>query len=106
MSWLLEQDIVLETSPSDTPEMNSEAELVHAWIYPATLALLIHGIMPAPFCVSSWAKGYIPVQTAFGHITADEAWSKVVPNIKHLRSFGCKVWISEPRNERRKDWHP
>ena len=49
-------------------------------------------------------NGYIPVQTAFGFISPDEAWS--IPKIKHLRSFGCKAWISKPRNERRKDWHP
>ena len=111
LTWLLEQAIVLETSPTDTPEMNSEAELVHAWLYPATLALLIHGNMPAPFWedayrVASRIKGYIPVHTVFGFISPDEAWTKTVPNIKHLRSFGCKAWISEPRNERRKDWHP
>ena len=110
-AWFLEKGITQESSPTDTPEMNSEAELVHAYMYSATLALLIHGNMPAPFWedayrVASRLKGYIPVKTVFGFIAPDEAWYKVRPMVKHLRSFGSKVWVSEPRNERRKDWHP
>ena len=35
-------------------------------------------------------------------MTPFEAWTRVKPNVRHLRSFGCTVYAHIPKDERRK----
>jgi len=111
IQWFIDNGIEQTSSPSDTPEMNSVAERAHAFLYPTALALLLHGDMPKSFweyayLAASMIKGYVIYDTCNGHVTSDEAWYGKVPNVKHLRGWGAKAWIQEPRSAARKDWHP
>ena len=111
IEWFITNGIDQTSSPTDTPEMNSVAERAHAFLYPTTLALLLHGDMPKTFweyayLAASKYKGYVVRDTCYGHMTSDEAWYGKAPNVKYERVWGSKAWIQEPRSEARKDWHP
>jgi hypothetical protein len=109
--WLLDIGVRQTSSPTDTPEMNSVAELTNRELYQMTLSMLIHSNMPVTFWedayqVASMTKGYIAVKNSLGYTTPDEVWYGTPPNIKHLRTWGCRAWVQEPRVEARKDFHP
>jgi hypothetical protein len=100
--WLLDIGVRQASSHTDTPEMNSVAELTNRELYQMTLSMLIHSNMSVTFWedayqVASMTKGYITVKNSLGYTP---------PNIKHLRTLGCRAWVQEPRVEARKDFHP
>ncbi|CAM9144729.1 unnamed protein product, partial [Ectocarpus fasciculatus] len=111
VAWFKEMGVRHTSSPTDTPEMNALPEVVNRELYRMTLALMIYANMAVTFwadayMVATRVRGYMAARTAGGLMTPDEAWFGQLPNVKHLRVWGCLAWILEPRVDRRKDFHP
>jgi len=109
--WFASKSIRQTCSPTDTPEMNGIAEAVNKKLGQVTLTFLIQAQMPITF----WADAYLfaayimlrsPCKTTKGMISPFEFLYGEPPDLRHIRVWGCKTWVIEPRNESRKDWHP
>ena len=50
-------------------------------------------------------KFLLSYKTSRGVMTSCEFLTGRVPDLSHVRTWGCKTWVLEPRNEHRKDWH-
>jgi hypothetical protein len=47
--------------------------------------------------------GFIPAETSAGWMTPNEFLFNEVPNATHLRVWGCKAYVTLPRDQQRKD---
>lgn len=104
--YLKEAGIIHQKSCPYTPEQNGLAERMNRTIIEKTRCLLAEAGLPQDF----WAEAvstacYLinrsPCQNSLS-VTPEQAWTGKIPNLKHLKIFGCKVMVHIPKDKRRK----
>ena len=96
-------------NPADTPELNSTTERRYRTLGERCLSLLLRSSLPTEFWwdayqTSNYITVRLPTKTKKGYITPFECLTGQVPDLKHLRVWGCKMYLRMPRNYQRKDW--
>jgi hypothetical protein len=95
-------------SPRDTPEMNSISERRTRTLKEKMVCLLMRSGLPLPFwwCAlkcAAWLLNRLPTRTAHGFITPYEYLYDRLPNLKWIRTWGCKAYAMRERGSLRKD---
>jgi hypothetical protein len=95
-------------SPRDTPEMNSISERRTRTLKEKMVCMLMRSGLPLPFwwCAlkcAAWLLNRLPTRTAQGYITPHEYVYDRLPNLKWIRTWGCKAYAMRERGALRKD---
>ena len=53
---------------------------------------------------SNYITNRLPTNTSLGYITPEEAITGLVPDLAHLRIWGCKAYLTKPKSDLRKDF--
>ena len=95
---------------TDTPEQNAVSERKWRTLGDMTLA----GLIDSGLTTSYWWDAYkaacyvakrLPTNTCLGWMSPMEAVpGGKVPNLRWLRTWGCKCYVLKPKADRRKDW--
>ena len=96
-------------NPADTPELNATSERRFRTLGERCLSMLLRAGLPVDFWWDAYeASNYLtvrlPTKTARGYITPFEGVYGEVPDLSHLRIWGCKAYLKLPKNYQRKDW--
>ena len=51
-----------------------------------------------------YLKNRLPHAALEGYMTPYEKWYKNKPNLSHIKVWGCKAYVRDPRGNIRKDW--
>lgn len=95
----------VETTLPATPEHNGIAERANRTIFEAARSMLAHAKLPHKF----WGEAvmtaiYIRNRCKVGdnNKTPEEIWSGKKPTVKHIRVFGCDVYVHIKDSDRKK----
>jgi hypothetical protein len=96
-------------NPADTPELNATSERKFRTLGERCLSMLLRSGLPVDFWwdaydTSNYITVRLPTKTAKGYMTPYEGVFGELPNLSHLRIWGCKAYLSVPKNYQRKDW--
>ena len=96
-------------TPADTPELNSTSERKWRTLGEMCLSMLLRSGLPTDFWWDAYeAATYIairlPTKTVKGYLTPYECVHGEIPDLSHLRIWGCKTYLKMPRNYARKDF--
>ena len=96
-------------NPADTPELNATSERKFKTLGERCLSMLLRAGLPVDFWWDAYeASNYItvrlPTRTARGYMTPWECVYEEVPDLAHLRIWGCKAYLKIPKDYLRKDW--
>jgi transposase InsO family protein len=91
----------------DSPQQNGVAErynrtlieMARTMIHSAGLAMKFWG---EAVMAANYTRNRCPTSTVEGNVTPYEIWHGRRPNIRHLRTFGCRVDIHIPAHQRSK----
>jgi hypothetical protein len=106
-SQLRKAGIIHQTSNTYTPQQNGLAERMNRTLVEKARCMLFESNLPKYF----WAEAistaaYIynrsPTRSVTGK-TPEEAWSNKIPDISHMKTFGCMAMVHIPK-EKRKKW--
>ena len=103
--FLNERGIRPDLSVAYTPQQNGRAERPNRDLKERTIALLQESGLPFGF----WAEAMLTIaytKNRSHHTSIDDVperlWRKgTPPNVSMLRSFGCRAWMTIPRQKRR-----
>ena len=96
-------------TPADTPELNSTSERKWRTLGEMCLSMLLRSGLPTDF----WWDAYetatyiairLPTKTVKGYMTPWECVHGDIPDLSHLRIWGCKSYLKLPKNYARKDF--
>lgn len=105
-NYLKQSGIRFQTTNPHTPQQNGMAERLNRTIVEKSRCMLFDAELPKEF----WAEAvntavYLinrsPTRGLNGR-TPNEIWSGHVPDLSHLRVFGCKAMVHIPKQRRRK----
>ena len=73
------------------------------------LSILLRSGLPVDFwwdayATASYIVNRLPTQTVNGYMTPWECVYNKIPDLSHLRIWGCKTYLKMPRNYARKDF--
>jgi len=93
--YLRRRGVTRRLTVPHTPEQNGTAESRNRTLLDATRCLLLDSGLPTTFWVeavntSNYVRNRMPTKKLKGR-TPFEAWTGKVPNVEHLRVFGCRV---------------
>ena len=96
-------------TPADTPELNSTSERKWRTLTEMCLSILLRSGLPVDFwwdayATASYIVNRLPTQTVNGYMTPWECVYNKIPDLSHLRIWGCKTYLKMPRNYARKDF--
>ena len=96
-------------NPADTPELNATSERRFRTLGERCLSMLLRAGLPVDFWwdayeTSNYLTVRLPTKTAHGYMTPFEGVYGEVPDLSHLRIWGCKAYLKVPKNYQRKDW--
>ena len=96
-------------NPADTPELNATSDRTFRNLGERCLSMLLRAGLPVDFWwdaykTSNYLTVRLPTKTAHGYITPFEGVYGEVPDLSHLRIWGCKTYLKMPENYHRKDW--
>jgi gag-polypeptide of LTR copia-type/Integrase core domain/GAG-pre-integrase domain len=98
-TWLEERGIIWEVSPPDSPELNGNAERLNRTIIEKALAMMAEADAPKQL----WAEAvstanYLRNRTpGVDGVTPFQKFFDKVPDLSHLRTWGCLTWWQPPR---------
>ena len=101
-----ERGIMREPTIPYTPQQNGKAERLNRTIMDNVRAMLHHANLP----LNLWAEAVATVvylrnlspTSSFQGATPYERWHGAKPNVEHLRTFGCTVYVHVPDVKRKK----
>ena len=96
-------------NPADTPELNATSERRFRTLGERCLSMLLRSGLPVDFWwdayeTSNYLTVRLPTKTARGYQTPFEGVYGELPDLAHLRIWGCKAYLKLPKNYQRKDW--
>ena len=108
LPYFKEQGIQWEMSAPKAPEQNGVAERSNRTILEKARTMLIH----ANLSKAHWAEAlntaiYLanrtPTSSLPDHKTPYEAWHGRIPDVEHLRVFGCRAWVVDHKPKGKMD---
>ena len=108
-AYLQDNGMILYTSQAYSPKMNGIQEHLNRTLVEKTSAMLWTAKLPVSFWslglgVATYIKNRSP--TIVLSVTPHEAWHGELPNLGHLRIFGCRAQAHVPEELRLKtQWH-
>ena len=90
-------------TPADTPKLNSTSERKSRTLGEMCLSMLLRSGLPTDF----WWDAYdtatyiairLPTKTVKGYMTPWECVHGDIPDLSHLRIWGCKSYLKLPKN--------
>jgi hypothetical protein len=104
--FVLKQEIKREFTVPYNPQQNGVAERKNITIIEATKTMIHDQCLPmtlwAKACMTSvYVQNHTPHQI-LKNITPEEVFTKVKPEIRHFRIFGCLVYLHVPKEKRSK----
>jgi hypothetical protein len=105
-SFCIEAGIKREFTIPYNPQQNGVAERKNKTIIEATKAMIHDQSLPmtlwAEACMTSVYVQNLSPHYIVKNITPEEAFTKVKPEIRHFRIFGCPVYLHVPKEKRSK----
>ena len=94
---------------ADTPELNATSERKFRTLGERSLSMLLRSLLPVDFWwdaykASNYITNRLPTKTRAGYYSPFESVHKVIPDLSHLRVWGCKTYLKMPKNYLRKDY--
>lgn len=95
-----------ELTVPKAPEQNGVAERMNRTLVETMRSMLADSKMPHRFWAEAlstavYLRNRSPTKSVNG-MTPFEAWTGEKPNVAHLRTFGCTVYVHIPKDERKK----
>jgi hypothetical protein len=103
---LTDLGVRIQTSVAYNPEQNGVAERMNRTLIDRARALLLHASMPPTFwqcavATAAHVSNRLPSSTNNGR-SPYELWTAHIPNLGHLRVFGCRAYAHIPPQLRTK----
>ena len=96
-------------SPAETPELNGTSERKFRTLGERCLSMMLRAGLPTDFWwdayeTSNYITNRLPTRTKNGFKTPFEELNKQIPDLSHLRIWGCKAYFKLPLAYLRKDF--
>lgn len=106
VSFLSNQGIKIEKTVPYTPQQNGVAERFNRTVVEMARTLLNHAGLDKTFWAEAvntavYLRNRLPCRSIGGK-SPYERWYKKIPNIQHLRTFGCVCYSHIPKEQRKK----
>ena len=105
-TYMIENGIEVQTSMPDSPQQNGRAERFQQTIINGAEAMRHHAGLSNGFWIyvvkaKLHAYNVTPIKQ-LDYKTPTELWSGKIPDISHLRVFGCQAWVHILKKRRHK----
>ena len=109
--WMNSGDRRISTTvaPPSTPQLNANSERKFRTLYEMTIAMLQQSQLPPmywsfAYLTATYLRNRVCTHTGRGYMTPFEVVYGKVPNVSHLRTWGCKATVYEDKSRRLKDF--
>lgn len=104
-TFLKQSGIIHQTTAPYTPEQNGVAERSNRTLVEKARCMMFDAKLPIKFwadaiCTAAYLINRSP--SSCSGRTPEEIWSAKIPDIRHVRVFGCKAMVHVPKVKRRK----
>ena len=105
--FCLEEGIIHQITTPYTPQLNGVAERMNRTLWEKTLTMIRHSSLPNRFwgeaiLTATYLTNRSPTSAIDSNKTPYEVWTGKIPDLSHIRTFGCLAYYHVPTETRKK----